>query len=86
MSTPPDLGALDRRLLEALAREHGHGPRRPLALLDLAWAEAGSEDEARAALQRLLIAGLIELKDGCKTSGDCIGWLSDAGAELVGYS
>jgi len=86
MSTQPDIGAVDRRLIEAFAREHGHGPRRPLALLDIAWAETGSEAEGRAALQRLLVAGLIELSDGCRTTSECIGWLSDAGAELIGYS
>jgi hypothetical protein len=86
MSTPPDLGAVDRRLLLAIARQHGHGPRRPLALLDIAWAEAGSEAEGREALQRLLIAGLVELSEGCRTTSECIGWLSDAGAELLDYS
>lgn len=85
MSTQPDL-AIDRRLLEAIARQHGHGPRRALALLDIVWAETGNEVDARRALQRLLSAGLIELSDGCPPSSDCIGWLSDAGARLLGYS
>lgn len=82
----PDFGSLDRRVLLSIARQHGHGPRRPLALLDIARAETGSEGDARAALQRLVTAGLIDLSEGCQTSSDCIGWLSDAGAHLVGYS
>ena len=86
MSTQPDFGSLDRRLLVAIARQHGHGPRRPLALLDIAKAETGSEVGARMALQRLVTAGLIDLGEGCQTSSDCIGWLSDAGAALLGYA
>jgi CheY-like chemotaxis protein len=75
----------DRRVLEAIARQHGHGPRRVLALLDIAWAETGSEVAARASLQRLLLGGLIELQQGCDTTADCLGWLSDQGARLLGY-
>jgi hypothetical protein len=78
--------AEDRRLLEVIARAHGHGPRRSLALLDIAWAETGSQDGGREALQRLLVLGLIELQAGCDTPNDCLGWLSDKGARLVGYS
>jgi hypothetical protein len=85
MRTQPDFGSLDRRLLIAIARQHGHGPRRPLALLDIAKAETGSEVDARAALQRLVMGGLIDLGQSDQTSSDCIGWLSDAGAALLGY-
>jgi CheY-like chemotaxis protein len=80
------LGPEDRRVLSAIARQHGHGPRRTLALLDIAWAETGSERAGRATLQRLLLLGLIELQAGCDTTSDCLGWLSDEGARLVGYS
>lgn len=86
MSTQTDFGSLDRRLLIAIARQHGHGPRRPLALLDIAKAETGSEVDARTALQRLLTAGLIDLGEGDQQSSDCVGWLSDAGARLLGYA
>jgi len=75
----------DRRMLEAIARAHGHGPRRPLALLDLAWSLAGSESAGRAVLHRLLMQGLIELQPGTPTL-DVLGRLSDKGAGLVGYS
>jgi hypothetical protein len=77
--------AEDRRLLEVVARAHGHGPRRSLALLDIAWAETGSQEEGREAIQRLLLLGLIELRAGCDNTNDCLGWLSDAGALLIGY-
>jgi len=80
------VSAEDRRLLEVIARAHGHGPRRPLALLDIAWAETGSQDGGREAIQRLLLLGLIELQAGCDTTNDCLGWLSERGARLVGYS
>jgi CheY-like chemotaxis protein len=75
----------DRRVVLAIARQHGHGARRTLALLDIAWAETGSEQAARSVLQRLLLLGLIELQAGCDTTSDCLGWLSDEGARLVGY-
>jgi hypothetical protein len=86
VSTQPDFGSVDRRLLIAIARQHGHGPRRPLALLDIAKAATGNEVDARPALQRLLTAGLIDLGEGAQTSSDCIGRLSDAGAALLGYA
>ena len=86
MSHQSDYSSVDRRLLIAIARQHGHGPRRPLALLDIARAETGSEVDARMALQRLLTAGLIDLGEGSQTSSDCIGRLSDAGADLLGYA
>ena len=72
----------DRRLLEVIARAHGHGPRRPLALLDIAWAETGSEEKGRSALQRLVLFGLVELMPG-RTTKDLLGRLTDEGAELV---
>ena len=81
-----EVSAEERRVLEAIARQHGHGPRRPLALLDIAWAATGSLEDGRAALQRLLAHDLIELQQGCQTTADCIGWLSDLGAQLLGYS
>jgi hypothetical protein len=80
------VSAEDRRLLEVIARAHGHGPPRPLALLDIAWAETGSQDAGRHAIQRLLLLGLLELQARCDTTNDCLGWLSEKGAELLGYS
>lgn len=80
------VSAEDRRLLEVIARAHGHGPRRSLALLDIAWAETGSQDEGRHAIQRLLLLGLLELQADCDATNDCLGWLSEKGAELIGYS
>jgi hypothetical protein len=80
------VSAEDRRLLEVIAQAHGHGPRRSLALLDIAWAETGSQDAGRHAIQRLLLLGLLELRAGCDTTNDCLGCLSDKGAELLGYS
>lgn len=81
-----ELTADDRRVLQAIARQHGHGPRRPLALLDIAWSATGSVEAGRRALQHLLSRGLIELQEGCDTTADCIGWLSDLGARVVGYT
>ena len=79
------LSAEDRRLLELIARVHGHGPRRPVALLDIAWAEFGSEAAARSALQRLVLLGLIQLEPGRQTR-DLLGRLTDKGAELLAKS
>lgn len=76
------VSAEDRRLLEVIGRAHGHGPRRPLALLDIAWAETGSEDAGREALQRLENFGLIKLTAG--TTRDVFGSLTDKGAQTVG--
>ena len=86
LASSEGLAPEDRRVLEAIARQHGHGARRSLALLDIAWAETGAEDAGREAIQRLLLLGLIELQAGCDTTNDCLGWLSDKGAQLVGYS
>lgn len=72
----------DRRLLEVIARAHGHGPRRVVALLDIAWAEIGSQDDARSALQRLLLLGLIEFGPGRQTK-ELFGRMTDKGAELI---
>jgi hypothetical protein len=74
----------DRRVLEAIGRAHGHGPRRPLALLDVAWAETGSEGSARAALQRLLLLGLVELV-AAAAGRELLGRLTDKGADMIGY-
>ena len=73
------VSAEDRRLLEVIARTHGHGPRRPIALLDIAWAETGSEEAGRCALQRLLLFGFVELAPG-RTTRDMLGRLTDEGA------
>jgi hypothetical protein len=79
------LAAEDRRVLEAIARAHGHGPPRPIALLDIAWTEVGSEEAARAALQRLLLLGLVDLEPG-RPAPALLGRLTSRGAEVVGYS
>ena len=79
------LGGDDRRVLAAIGRAHGHGPRRPLALLDIAWGELGSEPAARAALQRLLLLGYVELTAG-PGGRELLGRLTVKGAEAVGYA
>jgi hypothetical protein len=79
------LNAEDRELLRAIARTHGHGPRRPVALLDIAWAERGSESAGRAALQRLLLFGYVALLPG-EPSKEVLGTLTDKGAALIGYA
>jgi hypothetical protein len=78
------ISAEDLHLLEVIARQHGHGPRRALALLDIAWAETGSEEDGREAIQRLLLLGLLELQAG--RSNDYLGCLSEKGARLVGQT
>jgi hypothetical protein len=72
----------DRHLLEVFARVHGHGPRRPIALLDIAWSETGSEGAGRSALQRLVLFGFVELSPGRSTK-ELLGKLTDKGAELL---
>jgi hypothetical protein len=79
------LGDDDRRVLAAIARAHGHGPRRPLALLDLAWAELGSEASARESLQRLLLLEYVELTAD-QPGDELAGRLTDKGSEAVGYA
>ena len=79
------LGDDDRRVLAAIARAHGHGPRRPLALLDLAWAELGSEGAARESLQRLLLLEYVELTSD-HAGDDLAGRLTDKGSDAVGYA
>ena len=76
------LSAEDRRLLEVIARVHGHGPRRPIALLDIAWAETCSEAAGRSALQRLMLLGCVELEAGRQTR-ELLGKLTDRGAALL---
>jgi hypothetical protein len=75
----------DRRVLAAIARAHGHGPRRPVALLDLAWAELGSEPAARESLQRLLLLEYLELTAD-QPGDELAGRLTDKGAEAIGYA
>ena len=72
----------DRHLLEVIARTHGHGPRRPIALLDIAWAETGSEEAGRHALQRLLLFGFVALARG-RTTKEMLGGLTDEGALVL---
>ena len=77
------VSAEDRRLLEVIGRAHGHGPRRAVALMDIAWAQTGSEEAGREALQRLVLLGLIQLTAG--TTRDAFGSLTEKGAQLLGY-
>jgi hypothetical protein len=79
------LGEDDRRVLAAIARAHGHGPRRPLALVDLAWAELGSEASARESLQRLLLLAYVELTSD-HPGDELAGRLTDQGSEAIGYA
>jgi hypothetical protein len=76
------LAAEDRHLLEVIARAHGHGPRRLLALLDIAWAETGSEGAGRSALQRLMLLGLVDLGPDRPTK-ELLGKMTDKGADLL---
>lgn len=76
------VSAEDRHLLEVIARTHGHGPRRPIALLDIAWAETGSEPAGRSALQRLVLFGFVSLVPG-RTTKEMLGSLTNKGAEAV---
>lgn len=78
----PLLSPDDRRLLESIARVHGHGPRRPIALLDIAWAETGAEEAGRSALQRLVLLGYVQLLPGRQTR-DLLGKMTDEGAEVL---
>ena len=75
----------DRRLLEVIARVHGHGPRRPIALLDIAWAETGSEEQGRSALQRLVLLGYVQLEPG-RATREFLGKLTDKGAAVLAAS
>jgi hypothetical protein len=51
-------------------------------LLDIAWAEVGSEGAGRSALQRLILLGLVQLEPGRPTR-ELLGRLTEQGAELI---
>jgi hypothetical protein len=79
-----DLTPGDRRVLEAIGMQSGRAGGRPLALLDIASSVLGTEPAARASLQCLIFDGLIRLAKRRGTTADCVGWLTEDGAQLLG--